>query len=212
MTPKEAGLVLTGLLGVGLLLALGTWQLRRLEWKEAVLATITARLTDAPISIPASPDPLTDNYRAVTMTGHQAGAGLRLWSPPSYQLIVPFETDGGRRVLLDRGRSGGTPEMTGEITVVGNLIWPDDVDSYTPPPEGDLWFARDVAAMAQLLGTEPVLVSARTETGQGVEPLPITTAGIPNNHMQYAITWFSLAAIWAGMTVFALWRIRRGTN
>jgi len=211
MTLRQAGLVLTGLLGVAILLSLGTWQVRRLHWKEGVLAAITARLTDAPIALPGSPDPISDNYRAVTMTGHQVGAGLRLWSPPSYQLIVPFETD-GRRVLLDRGRSGGTPEMTGEMTVVGNLIWPDDVDSYTPPPEGDLWFARDVAAMAQVLGTEPVLVSAKTDTGQGVEPLPIGIDGIPNNHLQYAVTWFSLAAIWAGMTVFALWRIRRGTN
>jgi surfeit locus 1 family protein len=118
----------------------------------------------------------------------------------------------GRRVLLDRGRSGATPEMVGEMTVVGNLIWPDDVDSYTPPPEGDLWFARDVAGMAKVLNTEPVLVSSKTDTGQGVEPLPLGISGIPNNHLQYAITWFSLAAIWAGMTVFALWRIRRGTN
>jgi surfeit locus 1 family protein len=202
---------LTGLLGVAILLSLGVWQVRRLHWKEGILAEITARLNDAPIAVPASPDPLTDNYRAVTMTGHQTGPGLRLWSPPSYQLIVPVET-AGRRVLLDRGLSGATPEMIGEITVTGNLIWPDDVDQYTPPPEGDLWFARDVAAMAQVLGTEPVLITARTATGQGVEPAPVTTEGIPNNHLQYAITWFSLAAIWAGMTVFALWRIRRGTN
>ena len=66
--------------------------------------------------------------------------------------------------------------------------------------------------MAAALQTEPILVVARNPTGQGVEPLPVGTEGIPNNHLQYAMTWFSLAAIWTGMTVLTLWRIRRGTS
>jgi surfeit locus 1 family protein len=102
--------------------------------------------------------------------------------------------------------------VLGQVKVTGNLNWPDDVDRFTPAPDGDVWYARDVAAMAEKLGTEPVLVVARSDTGQGVEALPVTTSGIPNNHRNYAITWFSLAAIWAGMTLFALQRIRRGTS
>ena len=32
---------------------------------------------------------------------------------------------------------------------------------------------------------------------------------IPNDHLEYAITWFGLAAVWAVMTGYLLWRIKR---
>jgi surfeit locus 1 family protein len=44
---------------------------------------------------------------------------------------------------------------------------------------------------------------------QGVTPLPVDTSGIPNDHLSYAITWLSLAAIWAAMTGFFIWRMRQ---
>jgi surfeit locus 1 family protein len=50
-----------------------------------------------------------------------------------------------------------------------------------------------------------------TGDAQGIAPVPVSVEGIPNNHRQYAITWFSLAAVWAGMTLYLLWRIRRKT-
>jgi surfeit locus 1 family protein len=61
-----------------------------------------------------------------------------------------------------------------------------------------------VPALAQALGTDPVLLIARTtsEPAPTVTPLPVDSAGIPNDHLQYAITWFSLAAIWLVMTFF----------
>jgi len=71
--------------------------------------------------------------------------------------------------------------------------------------------------MAEVLGTEPVLVVTRklSEPEVGVSPLPVDTSGIPNDHLSYAITWFSLAVIWAAMTGFFIWRMRqaeRGTT
>ena len=67
--------------------------------------------------------------------------------------------------------------------------------------------------MAVALGTEPVLIVARAMTPADpvAVPLPVTSAGIPNDHLEYAATWFSLAAVWIGMTGFLLWRIRRRT-
>ncbi|MBE0554514.1 MAG: SURF1 family protein, partial [Rhodobacteraceae bacterium] len=94
-----------------------------------------------------------------------------------------------------------------------NLHWPQDADSFTPPPDPrtGLWFARDVAAMAAKLGTEPVLIVARGPTGDGITPMPVDSSAIPNDHWGYAITWFSLAAVWAVMTGYLLWRIRQRT-
>ena len=62
--------------------------------------------------------------------------------------------------------------------------------------------------MARALDTEPVLLVARTQTDPGLDPMPIGTANIPNDHLQYAITWFSLALIWVAMTVFFIRRPR----
>jgi surfeit locus 1 family protein len=58
--------------------------------------------------------------------------------------------------------------------------------------------------MSAALDTKPVLVVARAMSFEdgGVTPLPVDTARIPNDHLQYAITWFSLAAIWTAMSLY----------
>ncbi|MEL6889648.1 MAG: SURF1 family protein, partial [Pseudomonadota bacterium] len=101
------------------------------------------------------------------------------------------------------------------ITLIGNLDAPQEADGFTPAPDlaSNLWFARDVPAMAQALDTQPILVVLRNapEIDLGVTPWPVDTAGIPNDHLQYAITWFSLALIWGAMTGYFLLRTCRGT-
>ena len=100
------------------------------------------------------------------------------------------------------------------VTVIGNLHWPDEVDGWTPEPDArGVFFGRDLEAIAEVLETEPVLVVARevSENDPPATPLPVTTTGIPNNHLGYAVQWFGLAAVWAGMTIFFLWRTGRRT-
>ena len=65
--------------------------------------------------------------------------------------------------------------------------------------------------MASALGTEPLMLIARSDTGDGVQAQPVS-ATFRNDHLGYAITWFSLAVVWLGMTVSYLWRIRRRSN
>ena len=130
---------------------------------------------------------------------------------------LPHSKQGDRRVLLDRGflpqELRSEPRTGGPAAIIGNLHWPDEYDRlFTPDPEGELWFARRVPEMAAELGTEPVLIVARESVPpvEGVQPWPVDASGIPNNHLQYAITWLALAAAWTGMTAFWLWRISRG--
>lgn len=219
--------VALGVGGVAILIGLGLWQLERLAWKQSVLAAIEAKIGAAPVAFETldAPEKARDLYRPVSVTGRTTGEELLVLSGQQgvgagYEVIAAFETASGRRILLDRGfvreaaRDAERPSVRLKIT--GNLHWPDEADAYTPPPDPktDLWFARDVAAMAGRLGTEPVLIVVRTAEGdmQGVAPVPVDTLNIPNNHLEYAVTWFSLAAIWAGMTAFLLWRIRQRVN
>jgi surfeit locus 1 family protein len=216
--------LLFGLCGAAVLVALGLWQLQRLAWKEGVLAAIEARIGAPPAPLPPQPDAATDAYRAVALSGRFAGRALDVLASvrrrgPGYRVVAAFETDDGRRILVDRGfvpeaSRGAGHAADGPVAFAGNLHWPDETDRFTPAPDTAraLWFARDVAAMAAALGTEPVLVVARDDTGGGVAPLPVDTAHIPNDHLGYAIQWFALAAVWTGMTLLYLWRIRRGTT
>ncbi len=216
--------ILLGLVGIGILLSLGFWQVRRLAWKEALLAEIDAKIVAAPVALEslAAPDRERDQYLPVAISGKTTGRELlvlsgRRGAGAGYEVIDAFETGGGRHVLLDRGfipeELRDTVRPAVDVTGVGNLLWPNESDSYTPPPDtkSGLWFARDVDGMAKALGTEPLMVVLKTAEGdmQGVDPTPVDTSGIPNDHLQYAITWFSLAAVWAGMTGFLLWRIRQ---
>lgn len=225
MSQRLIGPILLGVAGVAILLTLGIWQVQRLGWKQEILANIETRMLAEPAPILPNPvDANRDKYLSIKLSGvigreeihvlasrKHAGAGYRVISPFS---IV--ETDGTkRRILLDRGfvPLGAKDEVRQEtdIEVTGNLHWPDEIDKYTPDPDTDkqIWFARDVRTLAENLGTEPVLLIARSDTRDGIEPHPVGTTGIPNDHLNYAITWFSLAFVWFGMTLFLVWRIKR---
>ncbi|WP_284163545.1 SURF1 family protein [Frigidibacter sp. SD6-1] len=216
--------LILGLVGVAILLSLGTWQLRRLAWKETVIADIEARITASPVELPPAPalDPERDRYLPVRVTGRTTGDEVRVLSGKKdigggYEIIATFETEDGRRILLDRGfvpeagRDASRPPVA--LAVTGNLHWPAEADGYTPAPDpaNRLWFARDVATMSENLKTEPVLVVLRTAEGdaQSIVPVPVDTSGIPNDHLNYAITWFSLAGVWVAMSGYLIWRTAR---
>jgi surfeit locus 1 family protein len=210
-----------GIAGVAVLVGLGKWQVERLAWKEAVLADIAAHISADPVALPEMVEPERDRYLPVAVTGQIGDAALRVLVSQKqigagYRVISALETD-GRRVLLDRGFVKVSADIPappeGEITVTGNLHWPDERLSSTPENDvaGNMWFARDIAQMAEVLGTEPVLIVARALSVPevGMSPLPVDTSGIPNDHLSYAITWLSLAAIWAAMTGVFIWRMRQ---
>lgn len=216
--------LILGLGGIAILISLGVWQLRRLDWKETMLAEISAKIAAAPVAIDglAAPDSASDMYRPVTVDGRTTGQELltlsgRKGEGAGYEVIAAFETATGRRILLDRGfipeEAKAAARPATEVSGTGNLLWPNETDSYTPRPDpkSGLWFARDVEAMAKSLSTEPVMVVLASATGdaQGISPTPVDTTSIANDHLNYAITWFSLAVVWAGMTAFLLWRIRQ---
>ena len=66
--------------------------------------------------------------------------------------------------------------------------------------------------MSRRLGAQPFLIVLRetSETDPPVTPAPIDTSAIPNNHLEYAITWFGLVIVRVAMTLFWIVRIARG--
>ena len=214
--------LLFGVIGTAILLSLGTWQMQRLEWKRGILNEIETRIDGAPEPLPTMIDPTEQKYQPVSLSGVYGDGEVHVLVSvkrrgAGYRVIAPFTTDTGRSVLVDRGfvdlEDKDAIRRLGDTEILGNLHWPDDRNSSTPENDTakNIWFARDVGALAEELGTEPLLVIARQETpaDQGIMPLPVSTEGIPNDHLQYAITWFSLAAVWTLMTAVYIARTMR---
>lgn len=220
---KLIGPALLGLVGVVILASLGFWQLARLEVKLAQIATIEARVAAPPVPVPEAPDPEADRYLPVQAEGVFTGEAVHVLSSrqgvgPGSRVIAVLETPEGRRLPVDRGflpeaRRADLGLSGGPVEVFGNLDWPRDADGYTPAPDltRGLWFSRAPLAIAAHLEAEPLLIVAREVSGPPVPGLAPAPLGIDirNDHLEYAVTWFLLALVWAAMSVYLIWRIRR---
>ena len=225
--------------GVAILLSLMVWQIQRLAWKEALIVTLEARLSADPMGLPESFAPETQEFRRVSVRGRFTGAEgthvfrdvarlttRRPWGP-GYRVIQPFETVDGRMLLVDRGyapvaeknvdaaAARPTPAPVGQLNLTAVLRWPDDADYFADAEAGrkdNVWLTREVGPLAPLWNAEPVLLVAETDTAVGDWPKPApVTVDLPNDHLEYAITWGSLAAIWTAMGALLVRReARRG--
>ena len=214
-------IVFIGFAGTACLLYLGKWQIDRLYWKLDVLKKIDQKIAAAPVPLPAEPSESIHKYLSVEISGQFLQESIRVLASKKrygagYRIIHVFRTN-GRRLLVDLGFVGLETEydvdLINDISLVGNLHWPDEVDNFTPEPdlENNIWFARNVERVASALKTEPILLILKDSTlkDQNIKPMPIDTTHIPNDHLQYAITWFSLAIIWALMSCLFIWTTRQ---
>lgn len=207
--------------GTAVLGWLGNWQLDRLAWKQTVLEQIDQRIAAPAVPVPLTPVPSADTYLPVFAEGRFGQEYIRVLVSQKrigagYRVISAFKTE-GRRILVDRGfidlSNSSDIQADQAVVVQGNLHWPDEVDGFTPAPdlEKNIWFARDVRALSEALQTQPILIVASqiSPPDQNIKPLEIDSSAIPNDHLQYAVTWFSLAAIWIMMSAAFLWRSRK---
>ncbi|MCG7493156.1 SURF1 family protein [Thalassobius sp. Cn5-15] len=216
--------LILGLVCFGILVSLGNWQMRRMGEKEAYLAEVASLIDAAPVAVPAAPDPVQHRFLPVSVRGTFVGDTVRVLVShkkmgAGYRLITALDTDAGR-IMVDRGfiRVADTqPDLpAGVVTVTGNLHWPEERDKYTPDNDlsDNIWFAREVSVLAAHLQADPVLVIARSTSfvDPQVTPLGVGTEGIPNDHLEYVVTWYGLAAVWLLMLGLFLWRMYKSAR
>lgn len=201
--------------------ALGAWQLERLQWKLGLIAEVQRNLAAPPVSlgrILALP-PAAAQYHRVTLTGrfdNAKEAYVFTTGPdgaPGYHVLTPFLLDGGRALLVDRGyvpqalrdpKTRAAGELGGERRIIGVWRTPDAPGLFTPAPDvaHRIWYSRDLPSIAKSDGIRlaaPVIVEADAAPNPGGWPKGgQTVVAFRNEHLQYAITWFAMAAIVLG--------------
>jgi surfeit locus 1 family protein len=169
-----------------LLLGLGFWQLKRLAYKETLIATIAARATNAPSDLPPPGEwlaLLSDDYdyRHVKFAGSfdLAREALIFSAPPrdfgvepGFFVLTPFRLESGGTVLVNRGfipqsavtNSTRKESPKGDVTLTGVMRAPQKRNAFTPEddPGRGRWFTSDapkIAGSLELPGVAPFTVT-----------------------------------------------------
>ncbi len=206
---------------VALLIGLGVWQLKRLAWKEGLIAEIEARAKGAPITlkeaVALSREGHDPSYYRVHAKGRFDHADERYLyalsddGEPGWHVITPFSSVEGDLVLIDRGfvpdnlrdpSSRAAGQLEGDVDVTGLVRLPETPGPFTPDndPAANRWFWRDLSGMiysifpTATMDPAPFFLEAEKSDMPGGWPQGgQTRLELPNNHLQYAITWFLLA-------------------
>jgi surfeit locus 1 family protein len=220
--------------GVLILLALGTWQVERLHWKEGLIARRDAAVAAAPVAPPRTLDEARDlEFHHVAADGiFQNDKELFLAASSDngdsgYQVVTPLKMADGQTLFVNRGfipldlkdrakRAAGEP--AGTLRVAGLLrVPPAGKPSFFLPdnrPDLNLWFWVDLPAMARQDGIAdpaPFYIDAdKTPNPAGWPKGGVTRLDLPNDHLQYAITWFSLAI--ALVVIYVLYHRRTASS
>ena len=202
---------------LAILLALGLWQIQRLHWKTALIAQMNENMHGAVLSIGdvLRMGPEAAEYRRVALDGRYRNNeesyvyGLDRHGAPVLHVYTPLDLSQGGTILVDRGivpmnlRSPSTRavgELDGVRHVIGIVRLPSAPGLFTPAADlaHRTWFARDVSGIARadhLKLVAPIMVEADATPNPGGWPQGgQTRVDLPNDHLQYAVTWFLMAA------------------
>jgi surfeit locus 1 family protein len=225
---------LAALVCLAILLGLGTWQLARKGEKEALITRIIERSHAEPPAAPpafGAWDARADEFSRVRVRGtflhdretlvHGLAPGEPGRALQGFYVLTPLRRDDGATILINRGfiptelkrpedRAAG--QVTGEATVTGMLRASEARGMFVPEsdPKRDAWFTRDIpgiSAARGLTNVAPYLIEADATPNPGGWPRGgQLRVDLPNNHLQYAFTWFGIAACLIGVFSVFAWR------
>jgi surfeit locus 1 family protein len=222
---------------LAMLISLGNWQMRRRAWKEDLVAKIETRVAADPLPLSDALTRLREGgdieYLPVTVTGTFLNDGeqhvLSTWQGQSgWNVFAPMQTVGDRAILFvnrgfvpyDRKDPATRPESLpeGPQTVTGLARMPVNAKPSMLAPENNPakneYYWKDLAAMTAAAGLDgETVLPFFVDAGPGPDPLKLPAGGVtiidlPNNHLQYALTWYGLAGALAVVAGVFLWRRR----
>lgn len=220
-----------------ILVVLGSWQVRRLEWKENLIATIEQRMRGAPLTLDEALALWRNtgdvDYVPVRLSGvfdhtkeqdylatHQGASG--------WYLYAPLTTSDGKAIIVNRGfvpydlkdasdRSWKPVDGPVEFVALARNPLFEKPGWVVPDndPANATWYWKDMPAMAAAMDLDPETVTpffadvALSDAPPAEGPIAgVTRVNLPNNHLQYVITWFGLAAALVLVAGYYVWRAR----
>lgn len=215
-----------------LCVGLGVWQMERREWKREILDRIAVNQAAPVMTFDelAKGDPLRHEYGRVRVAGtflHDREfflAARSLKNKVGLHVVTPLRTDDGRIVLLDRGwiasetrdpARRATGQLPGRVEVAGIVRRSQERRQFAPDndPGRNMWFRVDVPEMRRLAGAAPDPVLDRFFLEADATPNPggapiggQTRLDIPNDHLQYALTWFLIGLALVGVYLAYHWQ------
>jgi surfeit locus 1 family protein len=212
------------------LIALGTWQVQRLYWKEALLAAIEQRSTAPPVDLQVIEESLAAgkpiDYQAALASGRFLNDKERHFfatfeGQSGYYVYTPLELADGRLLFVNRGfvpydrkEPSTRPQslVEGQQTITGlararleekpSFMVPDNDEA------ANIFYWKDLDRMAASAGLPadqllPFFLDAdATPVDGGLPRGGVTVINLPNSHLQYAITWYGLALALLGVALF----------
>ena len=194
------------ILFITLFCALGTWQLYRLQWKTALISEITFGLDSTPVKYSNT---IKKNYQRVVSEGKfNFEDQIYLYSlnesgKPGYDVITPYKTLKNENVLVNRGWINkdlkGNSKINlkeNEVKITGLLreIYKANIFKPKNDLKNNIWFSLDVNDLKELTGKQFSNYMIFLEKPKNNVPAPkIVSIDVPNNHLKYAITWYSIA-------------------
>lgn len=219
---------------------LGTWQVKRLQWKLDLISRAEDRLLLPPIDLPPMVDAEAANefdYRRVRVSGsfdhtQEMLVGPRLYRDRrGYFVVTPLKRENASTLLVFRGWideahkfQSSRPDslVEGVVTLDCLLHKKPDKNMFTPPPEpnGREYHFMAIDDMAQATGSQPVYIEALLEN-EDLMPEQMAMRGIPiggspkvtyrNSHFQYILTWYGLS-LFTSIMLMTILKQRRATN
>ncbi len=186
--------------------ALGTWQLYRLQWKTALISEITFGLDSTPVKYSNT---IKKNYQRVVSEGKfNFKDQIYLYSlnesgKPGYDVITPYKTLKNENVLVNRGwinkNLKGNLEINlkeNEVKITGLLreIYKANIFKPKNDLKNNIWFSLEANDLKELTGKQFPNYMIFLEKPKNKVPAPKKVSiDVPNNHLKYAITWYSIA-------------------
>lgn len=226
MRRSNIAILILMILGIIVLCGLGTWQLQRLAWKNELINTVTKRSTAAPIDL-SKAEKLWQSkkdidYQAITLTGTYDAKKIAYfyttWNGQSgWDILLPVDLKDQRSIIVKAGFVPAAlkerfvmPTAKSNVTFKALARNPLVQKPNSMMPDNNLnkgeFYWRSYDELSKVLGNNgkrkflPFLADAQQQLVDGKYPQSATTRiHFVNSHLQYAFTWFGLAA-----TLFAV--------
>lgn len=230
-------IIISMIIGIGILCRLGYWQIERLAWKENLIETVEQRRAQPPLDIKAVEkiwNATKDvNFIPVKFSGTYDHSKEQFYFVTKdgvigWHVYTPLLLDDGRVLIVNRGfipdqlkdqmlRSDGL--VTGKRNLIGLARNPLTEKPGKFVPDNDLskniYYWRSFKQMKRQMAFEnkkfvPFFVDAGRHSHSGKWPQGGSTrVTFPNNHLQYVITWFGLAFSLLGVGSYFLYARNR---